>query len=278
MAKKYAYKDTYFPVKNDGYSLIYCLSSPRYDTDRERIYLNINEVFHLFQIVDEGLIDEMGILKFTCNILEVKKNQFLFNEGEPGSNLYFILSGKVLISKSNHMGREFSLKICKKNDLCGELILFTDNAAYFFNAKAIENARIAVISKEAFENEVLNNHEQAIKYSIWLTRITQRYATRLCGLIAHGKKGNLYSTLIEMANNFGIQHEDGSITIDHKITNQELAAFCSATRETANIILNELKKEQIIKIDRGRITIIDVEGLKNQLGCAHCVATCCIGS
>ncbi len=235
-------------------------------------------MLELVQPIEEAPIDEMGILAFTCNTLELEKNQFLFYEGEPGSTLFFVLSGKILISKSNHMGREFSLKICKKNDLCGELILFTENPAYFFNAKAMEKTKIAVISKDAFEQAVRSNHDQAIKYAVWLTGNTQRYATRLCGVIAHGKKGNLYSTLIEMAKHFGIRNDDGSITIDHKITNQELAAFCSATRETANIILNELKKEQIIKIDRGIITIIAIDKLKTQLGCAHCVATCCISS
>ena len=43
-------------------------------------------------------------------------------------------------------------------------------------------------------------------------------------------KGALYSTLIRLANSYGITRSDG-ILINIVLTNQDLAKFCAAARE-----------------------------------------------
>jgi len=237
----------------------------------------------ILKILEDFQLDKLGLknnihfnaLNLATTTLTLAKDEYLFREGEVGNHVYIILSGKVLISKMSPEGNEFSFRICTSNDICGELTLFNPEPKYYFNARALTHATVAVIPREDFENEVLINREYSQEFMMWLYKHMQRTITRFSSLITYGKKGSLYSTLISMANSFGIKNEDESITIDHRMTNQELASFCSTTRETVNIFLNELKKEGTISTSKGRITINNMKHLQSYMGCANCVAAYC---
>jgi CRP/FNR family transcriptional regulator len=77
-----------------------------------------------------------------------------------------------------------------------------------------------------------------------------------------------------MTNSYGIEKKDG-ILIDLPLTNQDLANFCGTSRESTNRILNDLKKDEIISIKKGKITIHDLQFLKDDIGCENCSAVYC---
>jgi CRP/FNR family transcriptional regulator len=93
-------------------------------------------------------------------------------------------------------------------------------------------------------------------------------------LVLHGKKGALYSTLIRITNSYGVKTEKG-ILIDLPLTNQELANFCGTSREVVNRLLGDLRKLGIISIDKGSITIHDLDHLKNEIDCEECPTEIC---
>jgi CRP-like cAMP-binding protein len=77
-----------------------------------------------------------------------------------------------------------------------------------------------------------------------------------------------------MSNSYGIQKDNG-ILIDLPLTNQELANFCGTSRESTNRILSELKKNKIISVKKGKISIWDLQYLKNEIDCENCSAVYC---
>jgi len=46
------------------------------------------------------------------------------------------------------------------------------------------------------------------------------------------------------------------------MTHQEFANAVGSTRETVNRMLNQLEKDQILRTDRNRITILDPDALR----------------
>ena len=215
------------------------------------------------------------LLKMEHRKIHFKKGEHLFREGEFGQYTFLVLSGKVRISKIHSDGSEFSFRICQKDELCGELILFNTEARYFYNAEAMTDCHIAVIDKAILESEILANQTIGLEFLIWLNNHNRKSMTRFWGLTSCGKKGTLYATLIRLANSFGIKNEDGSIFVDFHLTNQELASFCVSTRETVNIFLNDLKKEGVITMEKGKITIHNMKHLRTMMGCDTCVAVYC---
>jgi CRP/FNR family transcriptional regulator len=216
------------------------------------------------------------LLQFVDRRFIVKKDSFLHQEGMDAEEVYIILSGKILIGKITSDGRELTLRICSKNDICGELTLFTDHPKYLLNAKAIEDSEVAAIRKDFLEVELLHNSALAFEYMKWVSDHARKTQTKFRDLILNGKKGALYSTLIRMSNSYGVKKPEG-IIIDLPLTNQELANFCGTSRESTNRILNELKRDSIISIKKGKIIIHDIQYLRREIDCENCpVAYCSI--
>jgi CRP-like cAMP-binding protein len=219
-------------------------------------------------------IEIKELLQFADRTFKCEKGTFLFQEGMEAKELYIILSGRVQISKITADGRELSLRICGENDICGELTLFTDDPKYLLSAKVIEDGEIVAIRKDVLENEIFQNSTLAFEFMKWMSDHFRKTQTKFRDLVLNGKRGALFSTLIRMSNSYGVQQKNG-ILIDLPLTNQELANFCGTSRESTNRILSELKRDNIISVKKGKITILNLQYLKDEIGCENCPAVFC---
>ena len=219
-------------------------------------------------------IEIKELLKFADRKFKSEKGSFLFQEGMIAEELYIIISGKVQISKITSDGRELSLRICGENDICGELTLFTDSPKYLLSAMVLEEAEVVAINKDKIESEIFQNSKLAFEFMKWMSDHFRKTQTKFRDLVLNGKRGALFSTLIRMSNSYGIQKEN-EILIDLPLTNQELANFCGTSRESTNRILSELKKDKIISVKKGKISILDLQYLKNEIDCENCSAVYC---
>jgi CRP-like cAMP-binding protein len=219
-------------------------------------------------------IEIKELLKFADRKINSERGTYLFQEGMLAEELFIIVSGKVQISKITSDGRELSLRICGENDICGELTLFTDNPRYLLSAKVLEEGEIVAIKKDVIESEIFQNSKLAFEFMKWMSDHFRKTQTKFRDLVLNGKRGALFSTLIRMSNSYGI-HKEKEILIDLPLTNQELANFCGTSRESTNRILSELKKDKIISVKKGKISILNLQYLKDEIGCENCPAVYC---
>ncbi|WP_374703465.1 Crp/Fnr family transcriptional regulator [Bacillus sp. Marseille-P3661] len=219
--------------------------------------------------------DLTELLNSVDHTIKVQKGTFLFQEGMPATELYILRSGRIQISKISPDGKELSLRIAKVGDIVGELTLFTNEAKYLLNAKVLENGEVAVVKKETLEKELLKNGQIAYEFMKWMSDHFRKTQTKFRDLVLHGKKGALYSTLIRMSNSYGIKNKDGSVFIDLPLTNQELANFCGTSRESVNRMLSDLRKNDIISINKTKITINNLQYLRDEINCEGCPPELC---
>ena len=59
-----------------------------------------------------------------------------------------------------------------------------------------------------------------------------------------------------LAQKFG-EKRDGAVTIDLRLTHQDLAAMVASTRESVTKVLNEMRNRDLIEIESERITLKD---------------------
>ncbi|WP_340373047.1 Crp/Fnr family transcriptional regulator [Peribacillus sp. FSL E2-0218] len=208
------------------------------------------------------------------HIKHMEKGCFLFQESTSANDLYYILSGKVELSKVVPDGRDLTLRICSENDLVGETILFSLNPKYMMNAKMLEDGNVAVISKESLEQKISSDSSLAIEMITWLSAQNRKNQAKFRDMLLHGKKGAFYSTLIRLSNSYGKEVEDGKV-INFPFTNQELANFCGSSREVVNRLLSHLRKNDVVSIKKGIITILDIDYLKQEIDCENCPIEIC---
>lgn len=226
------------------------------------------------QSIEEAPAALMQLLDGIYYTKKVEKGNFLFQEGSLADELYFVKSGVLQVSKIIPDGRELTLRMCSRGDLVGELNLFSPSKRYLLSARVVESAEVAVIMKEILEEKLSQDLTLSLEFIKWMSNQYRKTQTKFRDLVLHGKKGALYSTLIRISNSFGINTDCG-IFIDLPLTNQELANFCGTSREVVNRLLSDLRKSGIISIDKGSITIHNLEYLKREIDCEDCPKEIC---
>ncbi|MFD1031611.1 Crp/Fnr family transcriptional regulator [Metaplanococcus flavidus] len=203
-----------------------------------------------------------------------EKGSYLFREGDPIRGIYLLKAGKVQIGKVTPEGRELTLKLCGKDQMVGEITVFSGPSQYRLDAKALEDTICLKIAIEDLEEALQRYPNLAISFMRWTGIDQQKTQTKFRDLLLHGKKGALYSTLIRLSNSYGETHADG-VLIDMVLTNQELANFCGMTREVVNRMLSDLKKDGIISMKEGKIIIHQIPRLKDEINCEECPIYLC---
>ena len=206
---------------------------------------------------------------------KITKGSFLFQEGAKAEELFIILSGKIQISKVVPDGRELTLRMATVGDLIGELSLFCSAQPHLQHARVVESGEVAVINKHGLEKILSENHAAALEFMKWLSQQNRKTQTKFRDLLLHGKKGALYSTLIRLTNSYGIKNNNEGIVINVPLTNQELANFCGTSREVVNRLLSDLRKSKVVSIEKGIITIHNLNYLKKEIDCENCPIEIC---
>lgn len=203
----------------------------------------------------------------------VKKGTILFHEGEEARKLYLIRSGRIRLSKMTIDHKKFFLHLKQANDIIGEFSLFNEMTVSM-TAEVVEDSTIVKFKRESLEALFLQNGEIAVAFIKLFARNTQSTQAKFSDLLLHGKVGALYSILIRFSNSYGVKYHN-DILIPMKLTNQEIANFIGTSRETANRMLQDLKKDKIIAFLNGNILIKNIDFLKNHLRCGRCPVEIC---
>ncbi|MGM7636201.1 Crp/Fnr family transcriptional regulator [Bacillus sp. Hm123] len=203
-----------------------------------------------------------------------RKGDYLFQEATEAKELFLLLSGKVQISKVVPDGRELSLRICGKNDIIVEFSLFNGDTQYSYNAKALENGEALVMTKKRLEEAISSDPKLMMSWLQYTQLDNRKMQSKLRDLILHGKKGGVYSTLIRLSNTFGEQTEEG-VRITVTLTNQEIANLCGTSREVVNRMFSDLRKKNVLSIEKSQLIIHNIGYLKKEIDCENCPIEIC---
>jgi len=93
---------------------------------------------------------------------EVPSNTRLFKQGDEGNAMYLIESGRVRISITDEEKQELTLAELAQGDFFGEMSII-DGRQRSADANVIEDARLAILSRDAFLSFVRSNPDVALE-------------------------------------------------------------------------------------------------------------------
>lgn len=202
------------------------------------------------------------------------QNQYIYQAEDPANAVYVIKSGNVVIHRVLEDGKEFSMKLLGPRNIFGSTTLFCGLKKHSLFAKTKTKVSVYKLDIEQFENAILNDEVLNYEWLLWIQNENAKQEYKLRDLYTLGKKGAVYSTLIRLSNTYGITTDDG-IQLNIDMTNNELATFGGTTREGVNRIISELKVKNIITTQGKRITIKNIDYLKDQINCENCPINIC---
>ncbi|MFC3040618.1 Crp/Fnr family transcriptional regulator [Virgibacillus xinjiangensis] len=201
------------------------------------------------------------------------KGSSIYWEGDDTGKLFYLREGKVRLTKVSDEGKEIAMYYYFPGDMFGEY-LPDQHPLCAFTAEVLEDTTVGVIRRKELEQLMKENGTLALEFTQWLSHTQQYTHMKLRDLLLYGKNGALASMLIRISNTYG-QDDGEEITISRKFTNMELAKMVGATRETVNRLLTGFKKDGLIDYEQGKISILNLGGLKEINQCEECPVEIC---
>ncbi|WP_116102930.1 Crp/Fnr family transcriptional regulator [Amycolatopsis thermalba] len=195
----------------------------------------------------------------TLETVEFPRGHVIFSEGEPGDKLYIILSGKVKIGRKSADGRENLLWIAGPSDMFGELSIF-DPGPRTSTATTVTEVRAVSMDRPSLRKWIANRPEIAEQLLRVIARRLRRTNNMVAELIFTDVPGRLAVVLLQLAQRFGSQ-EAGILRVTHDLTQEEIAQYVGASRETVNKALADFAHRGWLRLEGKSVLILDPERL-----------------
>ena len=163
----------------------------------------------------------------------------IIREGDPSTDLYYIISGSVTVQVEDKKGREIVLTYLNPGDFFGELGLFDDSLKRSAFVRAKEKCEIAQISYDRMKSlhEIFPDLLFAIASQMALTDV----------------KGRVARTLLDLCKEpAAMTHPDGMLV---RITRRELGRIVGCSREMVGRVLKDLEEDHLIDVSGKSIVV-----------------------
>jgi len=189
------------------------------------------------------------------NINRYKKKQIIYSEGNRPSRLYYLTKGKVKTYKTNGEGKELVIDIHKEGDFLGYVALL-EGMPYKETAEAIENAELAIIPREEFEELINSNREAVKKFLDMMAQNIGEKEDHLLGLAYNSLRMKVANCLLLLHKKYG-----GAINISR----ENMAALAGTATESLVRTLSDFKNEKLIDLQEAGIVILNEKKLLDML-------------
>ena len=218
-------------------------------------YLHTVDIFQ--DLTGEQMKDvETAVPMFTC-----EPGRRFYRADEPAEVLFILKEGEVVLSRINPDGKRLITSTLKAGTVFGEMPLLGQHMQRS-EAEALTECLICSMSRR----DVL---DLISRYPVIGLRITEVLSFRLRDaeerleeMAFQGLRERLGALLLRLASETDWR---GNPTVKG-LTHQHLAEILGTHRETISATLAELKANGWIEIGRKRITIVDPDGLREELG------------
>ena len=207
------------------------------------------------------LMEEMGIATADRTY---RPGDAVYRQGEYGDALYVLVSGVMKLFRPYSGSKEATLRLLTSWDIFGHLA-FAGEARQRAYAEAVTECRVTKIPKVFVERAVKQEPRVAFKIMTLLELRLVQYEELVKCLLPRETEVRLANLLPILAQKFG-DRRDGVVTIDLRLTHQDLAAMVASTRESVTKVLNEMRNRDLIEVDAGRITLKDWRALAKLSG------------
>ena len=188
------------------------------------------------------------------------RREVLVHEGDVADSLHLVQSGRLAVQVSLPSGQVASLRIIKAGDHFGELALL-DRPDPHRSATiiALEPSQTLSISSATFRR--LRSEHPAVQDLLTqaLAERVEELSRRLLETMYEGLDRRVYRQLVVLAEVYADPPSSNQVTIP--LTQETLAEFVGGARPSVNVVLNKLADRGLVRIGRGRITILDRDGL-----------------
>lgn len=207
-------------------------------------------------------VQKTGKVNLTSDERDVdtyNKKHVLYREGQRPRGVYYVVSGKVKISKTNQDGKEFIIAIHGPGDFFGYTSVLED-VNYKEEAEILEETRLMFIPREDFVQLVSNDMQIAQTFIKIITRNIVEKEESLLNLAYNSLRKKVAFGLIQLLEKYKSEESKQPVL---NLSRENMAQSIGIATESLIRTLGDFKDEKLVDIQTGKVIIIDEKKLRN---------------
>jgi len=186
------------------------------------------------------------------------RGEVIFHEGDPGDALHHIVKGHVSVRVSTPRGDQAILRVLGPEDVVGEFALVSPGPRAA-TVTALEATETMMLDREAFA--ALREERPSVDdylINAYIAEVRRLSSSLLEALYLPVDK-RVLRRVLELGELYG---DDESISVP--LGQDEIAQIAGVTRQTVNKVLTKAQQDGALRIERGRLEILDLEEIRRR--------------
>lgn len=201
-------------------------------------------------------LDEAQLMSL-CNIVKVhnvyRTETVSYGDGDY-SKIYFIVKGKIKIAEANELGEELIKDIITEGDFFGDLSLQGNPSIDEYAEALTANTLICGFNVSDFRKVLQQNPMMALMFANKVSGKLRKLEDKHADLVFRDAKARLIRFIKNWARMDGNKIGD-KIVLNNYLTHSDIAGCISTSRQSVNVLFNELRDTGMLYYNRKRIEI-----------------------
>lgn len=211
---------------------------------------------NLFENLDDEeaqRLDRNGLVR------RFRRGALIYAPTEESGSVFLLASGRVKIKDLTPDGKETILAFIEEGEIFGELAIVEDDTRQEY-AEAVTDSEVLLLPRADMLWLMQRRSDVALSITKLIGFRRRRIENRLRNLLFLSSRDRLLRILVELVEDHGEWKADGC-HIRLRLSHQEIAGLIGVTRETVTATLGQLQAEGLIRVQRRKIVVLDVDKL-----------------
>jgi CRP/FNR family cyclic AMP-dependent transcriptional regulator len=186
----------------------------------------------------------------------------VFHEGDSSDACYIVRSGSFRITREHPDGRAITLATFGPGEIFGELAML-DGDTRSASVEALEDGELLALPARDVRALLTTHAEITFKFLEALVRRLRRANERISRQSFQTVPGRVAGVLLQLVEEGEESGPGGEVTI--RMSQADLAQLAGTSRESASRFLADLERAGVVRPQRGRVTVLDPERLRNYI-------------
>jgi len=197
------------------------------------------------------------------NLMDYKvksKYSFIYLPEDPSDMIYFLAKGTIKIGTHSSDGKEVIKSLIHPLAMFGELGLIGEKNRQDFAQALKEDVHLYSLKVSDFKKMMRNNFELCNNVMNLFGSRLMRAENKLESLIFKDARTRIIEFIKDSVASRG-RRVGYEMLLKHSLTHQDIANITCTSRQTVTLVLNDLKKSDLIYFNRGKILVRDIAKL-----------------
>lgn len=204
--------------------------------------------------------DEQAALEQRLPQATFEAGALLYSPEERGEVLFLLKQGRVRLYRLSPDGKTLTTAIVEPGAAFGEMALLGQGMQDSF-AETMEKSVLYTLHKRDVQDVLLSDPRISRRLIELVSRRLEETEKKLAEFAFKNVPQRLASLLLQLAHAAPGQHQQ-PLPLPMRYTHQQLAEMIGTYRETVTKVLNDFRQQGWIRIEHGRIVLVDPVALE----------------